>query len=449
MSNGHVLNLYHEASTHLVYKYPFIACPLLRLELVFTDAIETASTNGKYLELNNEFWETLTTEERVFILAHCSLHVAHMHHLRQGSRDSQLWNDAADYIVNAALKDAGFRLVDGALYDARYSEWSVEEVYAQLEAEQAKNEKEQGQERGREQAPGEGQGKGEQGQAQANGSDSSDGNDANAPQSPSDSPTSDDTDDGAPPLASPHFGGTVEPLTQDDGTPLTPTELANEEAECQLAAYQATVAQAMSGNHNASAAQRVVESVSPGFDAREELREFCERHAGRDDYDWSRPSHVFLSSANVYLPSLSRSNDLRSIVFVIDTSGSIRSEHLELMAGVIEDTLSAYPNLTINVIYADSAVRAVEEFDVNSPLPISLTGARGGGGTRFKPVFDYVEEMTERGEAEPVALVYLTDLLASDITSIRVPDYPVLWATIGRTRRTAPFGRRVDIKPSR
>jgi predicted metal-dependent peptidase len=61
-------------------------------------------------------------------------------------------------------------------------------------------------------------------------------------------------------------------------------------------------------------------------------------------------------------------------------------------------------------------------------------GAEGGGGTRFQPAFEWVDE----NEVEDIdALVYLTDLDGS--FPGEAPSYPVIWVTIDKTK-TAPFG---------
>jgi predicted metal-dependent peptidase len=62
---------------------------------------------------------------------------------------------------------------------------------------------------------------------------------------------------------------------------------------------------------------------------------------------------------------------------------------------------------------------------------------KGGGGTDFRPVFEWVEE----SQTEPACLIYLTDLCCHSYPA--PPDYPVLWVT--ESRRTAPFGETVRI----
>src|SRR3972149_2615082 len=69
--------------------------------------------------------------------------------------------------------------------------------------------------------------------------------------------------------------------------------------------------------------------------------------------------------------------------------------------------------------------------------PIALPeGARGGGGTRFTPVFEWVESEPVR----PDALLYFTD--AEGEVPERAPEYPVMWLVTGNA--PVPFGERVQ-----
>ncbi len=58
----------------------------------------------------------------------------------------------------------------------------------------------------------------------------------------------------------------------------------------------------------------------------------------------------------------------------------------------------------IHVIYCDSDVVNVEVF-TREDLPLDLH-PRGGGGTDFRPVFEWIEE----NGMDPACMVYLTDL---------------------------------------
>ena len=52
------------------------------LEVVITDEVPTAGTDGRKLYINKDFFFGLTESERVFLLAHETLHVAYLHPLR-------------------------------------------------------------------------------------------------------------------------------------------------------------------------------------------------------------------------------------------------------------------------------------------------------------------------------------------------------------------------------
>ena len=62
---------------------------------------------------------------------------------------------------------------------------------------------------------------------------------------------------------------------------------------------------------------------------------------------------------------------------------------------------------------------------------------KGGGGTSFIPVFEYIE----KNDLRPDALIYLTDLAGR--FPEHEPDFPVIWGAI--CEGTAPFGKVVRI----
>lgn len=438
------------ATSYLTFHHPFISVPLLRLDTHFDAAIPTACTDGRSLRINPDFFASLTPTQSIFLLAHVTLHIAHLHHVRKGARDDGWWNAACDYVVNDTLRAAGFDIVQDALLDSRFSGMSSEEVYEVLvrEAREKEKEKENSEEQDEQDEDENGDeeesdSEEEEREGDSNeDEDSDEGDDNNEHEDTSD--TSNDHD--LPPAPS-GFGGDVEQLRDPDtGADLTPAQISNEAAEMEIAAYQALQAEMIAGNGtvNLSAARRMVKAISPSFDAREELLEYAERCLGRDDYSWSRPNQRYFQSTGVYLPALSTSNDLQRIVVVVDTSGSIRDSHLTYMAGVLEDILTAFPSTSILVAYCDTDVRASEEFTIDS-IPITLSNAAGGGGTRFQPAFDWVEvEANTIADGPPSLLIYLTDLQPSDTP--RDPlTYPVCWLSTSKHAPSQSFGKRINL----
>ena len=68
------------------------------------------------------------------VIAHEVLHVVNRHHLRRGERDAELWNVAADLLINRLLEDDKYVLPPDGLFDRdrRYAGLPTETIYARL-----------------------------------------------------------------------------------------------------------------------------------------------------------------------------------------------------------------------------------------------------------------------------------------------------------------------------
>lgn len=114
----------------------FLGSILCNMQLIVTNEIQTAATNGKLLLWNEDFFNSLTLEERKAVLLHELWHVAKLHSLRQESRDSTRWNIACDLRINYDLIGDGYVLPKGGLFDSKYdSSWSEEKIYDDIEYE--------------------------------------------------------------------------------------------------------------------------------------------------------------------------------------------------------------------------------------------------------------------------------------------------------------------------
>lgn len=94
----------------------------------------------------------------------------------------------------------------------------------------------------------------------------------------------------------------------------------------------------------------------------------------------------------------------------------------------------------LHICWCDSKLHRTDICDNPGDLnEIRRKGAPGGGGTDFRPVFEYIEE----NDLRPDALVYLTDGYG-DFPERR-PNYDVLWGSILKTPEQYPFGECVMI----
>lgn len=205
-------------------------------------------------------------------------------------------------------------------------------------------------------------------------------------------------------------------------------EQALEEQQTKIAVQQAAQMAKAQGKLPGSLARLIEELGECKVDWKEALHRFVSQSA-RNDYTFKRPNKRYISTG-FYLPSL-YSEELPPLVVAIDTSGSVDAKMLAAFGGELEGILQQYPT-ELTVIYCDAKVNHVDTFSRDTPVKLH---PHGGGGTDFRPVFDYVEKQG----LEPCCLIYLTDLMG---TFPQEPaPYPVLWITDERTQ--APWGETI------
>ena len=388
--NQEVVRKVQKAMAGIIIDQPFFATLLLKLRLYQDPSIPTACTDGFSIRYNPDFFDRLSLKEVTFVLVHEVMHVSNAHPFRLGSRDPYKFNQAGDYVINGILKDCGFTLLDGVLIDSQYDGMSAEQVYAKLP------DRPKCGQRGNS-SGGNQQGQPQQGQGDSDGTQNQD----------------------------PGGCGGFEHPKDEHGNKLSEGEAAQQEAEWRVAVQQAAQAAKVNGKLPASLARLVEDIATPYLNWREILRVFVQNTA-KSDYDWTRPNRRHVANG-LYLPSI-RGDELKPIVVAIDTSGSIGANELSQFGGELNDILAAFP-CTVHVVYCDSRIAKVETY-TSDDYPVKL-GNYGGGGTDFRPVFDFVEgSLVIDGAENPqdvAAIIYLTDLYGpSPEQSIGVPT---LWVS--------------------
>ena len=98
--------------------------------------MKTAATDGRRIYYNQRFMSSLNEKERHFVLMHELFHILLMHPSRYGGRDSELYNVAADMVVNDHCRQLASKLDLQAprygIYGNVRPEQSAEELYAML-----------------------------------------------------------------------------------------------------------------------------------------------------------------------------------------------------------------------------------------------------------------------------------------------------------------------------
>ena len=123
---------------------------LANTSVIWTNAIATAATDGVYVYINKDFFRGLANDsQRAFLLAHEVSHIVLRHPQRGkafldrgffrqvGSKqinfDNALFNQAADYVINADLVKHDLEFIPNGLLDADIDRNElVDDVYMQL-----------------------------------------------------------------------------------------------------------------------------------------------------------------------------------------------------------------------------------------------------------------------------------------------------------------------------
>lgn len=368
---------------------------IYRLKLVEDSSQPGAYTDGTYIGYNPAFIESLPVPQIETLLAHEANHSCLGHMWRRGDRDLQRWNEATDNVINNILAESNFTPIKDWLCDVRFKGMAEEQVYDILMNEQRPSQPQ----------PGKGKGKGQAGGKGASQPNPGAGN-------------------GQP---QPWEVGAVRDPQSSDHVP-------NLKADWEVATIQAAQA-AKAAGHLPGFAKRLIDEIrKPKIDWKSVLRRWVQELA-KADYTWRMPNVRYLSSG-LYLPSL-RSENMPPIIIAGDTSGSIGSEILERFGAEMSSILDECKPEKTYVLWWDTLVNHVDEFEFGEPLVLN---PKGGGGTMVGDVFKYIE----RECIQPACLIILTDMYIGDLDRLQAPEYPVLWASTTEGTRE-PFGEQLYI----
>ena len=376
---------------------PFFAALALFVDVRFTEEVPVAATDGRLLFFHPNSYGDLQPAERDAVFLHELLHAALLHPSRRGVREQELFNIAADIVVNGMVAaEKSVALPKGAIRDTKLEHHSVEEIYELLQKKTKKKQpklpladllKPGSMGSGTEQEGGEG---GEGGEKEEGGDGSS--------------------HDPAGELHDLHDRSALE-------------------AHWKQAIQQAKVLASSQGQGSMPAGmlRHLGEVAEPQIDWRSQLW----RYLVRTPTDFSGFDRRFLHRG-LYLDHLE--GESVQVFVCIDTSGSIDDEQMSLFIGEVSGILSSYPMLDCKLWYADA--------DCYGPYTMSgireIPRPEGGGGTDFRPFFKAAMEAWS-GDQEAIC-VYLTDGYG-DFPE-EAPQLPVLWVIVpgGLPSEDIPYG---------
>jgi predicted metal-dependent peptidase len=380
------------ARTRLILEKPFIGALVMHLPLVRGDPAwcETVATDARAFYYNPRYVARLTLAETQFVLAHEAMHCALGHFARRGHRTRRRWDVACDYAVNLMLAEEGLKPPPGALLAHEFRGLAAEEIYPLIVPDTVEQTLDRHlYDEAREGAHG-------------------------APVA------------GGPAGEREHAPGALQPVG----------EIGTEEAERLARQWQGRMVSAAQQAHRAgrlpgSWLRLVGHLISPQLPWRALLARYMVS-AAREDYSFERLSR---REGDALLPRLASSQ--AEVHVVLDTSGSIGEEELAQFAAEV-DALKGEVRARVTLHACD------ERLDPGGPWvyepweQIDLPrGLGGGGGTRFGPVFEWMDAM----KLTPDLLLYFTDAEGDFPGS--APAYPVVWLVKGRAQ--VPWGERIQL----
>ena len=401
-----------KARARLLVRAPFIGSIALGLTWVNAPDIGTMATDGRRIWFNPDWCETHGVEKTMGVIAHEVLHVVNRHHLRRGERDAELWNVAADLLINRLLEDDKYVLPSDGLFDRdrRYAGLPTETIYARLLEQQQQRAVQPNDRRSSCQASGSGNGHDPTASGQTSSHVRPDHGEAHS---------GDDT------FPARHWGE-VRDLTKPNGQRLSPTERTQAEHDLDVRIRQAAAAAKRVGKFG-TALREMVEIATDRVDWRDKFRVAFDGVL-RGEVSWARPNRRY-TQQGLYLPGWRRTGTGR-MGFVLDTSGSISANELSVYTAAVLGILEETGPEVVALIQCDAQVQRVDYIQAGESF--ERIEVHGRGGPRFQPAFDWIAESGVGANA----IVYATDLNCSD--QPRDPGVPVIWLTPTRNR-TMPF----------
>lgn len=403
------------ARTRLILDKPFLGALVLRLPLqpASADWCPTTATDARAFYYNADYIDSLTLEQTQFMLAHEALHCALSHFARRQHRIKHKWDLACDYAINPLLVEDGLTPPPNALLMPLFKGLTAEEIYPLIEDEDSSETLDtHAYDRDNQQG------------GSRSGMSEKDLGDGATPEQPrqqegsgAGSP-SEERQDGA-------RDNSPEP------SPLTPDERESLSVQWRQRLAGAAQQAMQAGKLGGEMARQIDHLLQPQLPWRALLAHYLTA-LSRDDYSYQRPSR---REGDFVLPSL-RSQQL-DLAVAIDTSGSIKDDELDAFVDEI-DALKGQVRARVTLLPCDAEICAGAPFyfepweDFRRPAHI-----QGGGGTDFRPVFDWIE----RTGARPDLLVYFTD--AEGRWPEQAPPYPVIWLVKGRAK--VAWGQRIQL----
>ena len=382
------------ARVGLLLRASFFGNLATRLKLVNADEwCGTAATDGRNFYYNSRFINLLKPKEIEFLFGHEVLHCVYDHFGRRGDRDPMLFNVANDFAVNADLKKhrvGEFITSVPCLYDSKYEGMSSEEIYDDLYKNAEKISLQDLIDKLLDDhLDGEGDGSDDEGENDKEGK-------------------------GKKPK-------------------ISPEERQKIRDEIKEAVLAAAAASDGAGNLPAGVKRLIQDMTAPKMNWRELLRMQLESTI-KSDFTWMRASRRGWHMDAV-MPGM-KNDEMIDIAIAIDASGSIDERMLKDFLSEVQGIMDQFQAYKIHILTFDTRVYNPETYNSDNLDTICDYEVKGGGGTDFDCIFEYLKEE----QIEPKRLVVFTD--GYPFGSWGDENYAdTVWIIHGNTTVVPPWGQ--------
>ena len=177
------------------------------------------------------------------------------------------------------------------------------------------------------------------------------------------------------------------------------------------------------GDRSANLMQNITEVNRETYDYTDFLRKFAvmgeEMQINDDEFDYIFYTYGLQLYKNVPLIEPLEYKDVKKVkefVIAIDTSGSVQGELVKKFVTKTYNILSQQANfftkINVHIIQCDTSIQKDDKITSKEEFEeyMQHIELRGFGGTDFRPVFKYVDDLIKRGEFENLkGLIYFTD----------------------------------------
>jgi predicted metal-dependent peptidase len=356
---------------------------------VTDDAGVTAYTDGINKKYGRHFLDIVCKldAEVAGLVLHENLHIGLRHLINNRDlfkENRALANKAADYVVNdiiVNIKDKQLvKLPEGGLYDQRFHNMSMREVYRILKKEQE------------EQEGGDGEG----------GGSASGGDDYKFDEH-----------------------GFDENMDVDEAREM--------DEKIDRALREGAL---LAGRLGVDVPRSITDMFEPQVDWRDVLRDFIASSTkGNDEYTWRKFNRRIIAN-DIYLPSM-ENETVGEVVVAIDTSGSIGQKQIDEFATELYSICEAVEPEAVRVLWWDTKVHGEQLFKPQDYRNIAnLLKPLGGGGTKAGCVAEHIKNKAIKAECVIVFTDgYLESHVVWDITM------PSLWLVTLNKNWRPPAGK--------